>query len=451
VLRLFQATERWFGFGAGDVWTLFHSYAFDFSVWEMWGALLHGGRLVVVPFETSRDPGAFRALLAAERVTVLNQTPSAFRQLAAADEAAGGGDDLELRCVVFGGEALDPGSLRPWVERHGDARPRLVNMHGITETTVHDSFRPVTRADVEAGAASPIGRPLPDGRLYVLDPAGEPAPPGVPGEMCVGGAGVARGYLGRPELTAERFVPDPFAGVPGARAYRSGDRVRRLASGELEYLGRVDHQVKVRGFRIEPGEVEAAVAAHPAVRQALVLAREDRPGDRQLVAYVVAADGGAVEPRGLREWTAERVPDYMVPAAFVVLETIPLTPNGKVDRRALPPPVREAGGSFVAPRSGLEREIAAAWEEVLEVERVGVEDNFFEIGGHSLLLARLHRRLRDSLGRELSVVDLFRFPTVAALARHLDPDAAPGGDGAAGRGRAATRQKLMRRQREPGR
>jgi acyl-coenzyme A synthetase/AMP-(fatty) acid ligase len=449
VLRLLESTERWFGFGGDDVWTMCHSYAFDFSVWEIWGALLHGGCLVVVPFETSRDPEAMRALLAAEGVTVLNQTPSAFRQLVAAEEAAGGTAGLALRWAIFGGETLDPGSLRPWTERHGFERPRLVNMHGITETTVHDSFRIIGPADVEAGSVSPIGVPLPDGRLYVLDPAGEPVPLGVPGEMCVAGAAVTRGYLDRPGLTAEKFVPDPFAWEPGARMYRSGDRVRRMASGELEFVGRVDHQVKVRGFRIEPGEVEAAVAAHPAVRQALVLAREDRPGDRQLVAYVVPDEGRTVESRGLREWTAERVPDYMVPAAFVVLDKLPLTFNGKTDRRALPPPAREAAEAFVAPRSGLEREIAAAWEEVLEVERVGVDDNFFEIGGHSLLLARLHRRLRDGLGRELSVVDLFRFPTVAALARHLDPDAAAGGDGADGRGRAATRQKLMRRQREP--
>ncbi|MET0396107.1 MAG: amino acid adenylation domain-containing protein, partial [Longimicrobiaceae bacterium] len=450
VLRLLEATERWFGFGEDDVWTMFHSFAFDFSVWETWGALLHGGRLVVVPWETSRDPEAFRALLAAERVTVLNQTPSAFRQLAAADEAADEAEELALRCVVFGGEALEPGSLRGWVERHGDERPALFNMHGITETTVHDSFRRIGRAEVEAGAASPIGEPLPDGRLYVLDPRGEPVPTGVPGELCVGGAGVTRGYLSRPALTAERFVPDPFAwhGTAGARIYRSGDRVRRLAGGGLEFLGRVDFQVKVRGFRIEPGEVEAAVAAHPAVGRALVLVREDRPGDRQLVAYVTTADGAPVDPRALREWAAERLPDYMVPAAFVVLETLPLTANGKVDRGALPPPVLEAGESFVAPRTGLEREIAAAWEEVLQVERVGVDDNFFELGGHSLLLARLHRRLQGALGLELTVVDLFRFPTVAALARHLDPDAA-GGDGGSGRGRAETRRKLRGRPREP--
>ncbi|HEX2187358.1 MAG TPA: amino acid adenylation domain-containing protein, partial [Longimicrobiaceae bacterium] len=440
VLRLFDATDERFGFAAEDVWTLFHSYAFDFSVWEMWGALLHGGRLVVVPFDTSRDPEAFRALLARERVTVLNQTPSAFRQLAAADEAAESGDELALRWVVFGGEALDPAALRPWVELRGDGRPRLVNMHGITEVTVHDSFRPITRADVEGAPSSPIGAPLPDGRLHVLDAAGEPAPAGVPGELCVAGDGVARGYLGRPELTAERFVPDPF-GEPGARAYRSGDRVRRLASGELEYLGRVDQQVKIRGFRIEPGEVEAAIAGHPAVRQALVLARGGAGGDLRLVAYVA----GAVDARELREWTAARLPEHMVPSAWVLLEAFPLTSNGKLDRRALPEPAREAGDARVAPRTGLERAIAAEWAEVLGLERVGVQDNFFELGGHSLLLARLHRRLRGALGRELSVVDLFRFPTVAALARHLEPEGDADGQEPEGRGRAATRRRLRER------
>ncbi|HEX7243484.1 MAG TPA: amino acid adenylation domain-containing protein, partial [Longimicrobiaceae bacterium] len=272
-VRLFRATEDRFGFGERDVWTLFHSYAFDFSVWEMWGALLYGGRLVVVPFETSRDPAAFRALLGREGVTVLSQTPSAFRQLIAADERGGDGPGLALRWVVFGGEALEPASLRPWVERHGDERPRLVNMYGITETTVHVTHRLLGREEVEGGAASPIGVPIADLRVYVLGPTGEPVPAGVPGEMYVGGAGVARGYLGRPDLTAERFVPDPFSARPGARLYRSGDRARWADAGELEYLGRADLQVKVRGFRVEPGEIEAALQRHPSVSAAVVVAR----------------------------------------------------------------------------------------------------------------------------------------------------------------------------------
>ncbi|HEY0020544.1 MAG TPA: amino acid adenylation domain-containing protein, partial [Longimicrobium sp.] len=319
VLRLFDATDDWFRFGAHDVWTLFHSYAFDFSVWELWGALLYGGRLVVVPFLTSRSPEDFYRLLAREGVTVLNQTPSAFRQLVAAEEAVGQADGLALRTVIFGGEALEPGSLRAWIERHGDDRPRLVNMYGITETTVHVTYRPITRADVERGSRSPVGVAIPDLRVYVMDRRMEPCPVGVPGEMLVGGAGVARGYLGRAALTAERFVPDPY-GAPGARLYCSGDGARWLASGELEYLGRLDQQVKIRGFRIEPGEVEGVLATHPAVRQAIVVVREDVPGDRRLVAYVVSPEGvGAAE---LREHARTRLPDYMVPAAFVPLDAL---------------------------------------------------------------------------------------------------------------------------------
>ena len=276
VVRLMQATDPWFGFRPDDVWTLFHSYAFDFSVWELWGALLYGGRLVVVPYWVSRSPEDFLELLRRERVTVLNQTPSAFRQLVQADIASGPPSELALRYVVFGGEALELQSLRPWFERHGDEQPRLVNMYGITETTVHVTYRPITMADVEAGAGSVIGVPIPDLRVYVLDPHRELVPVGVPGEMYVGGAGVARGYLNRPELTAERFVDDPF--VPGARLYRTGDLARRCANGDLEYLGRIDHQVKIRGFRIELGEIEAVLAQHPAVRDAIVIAREDLPG-----------------------------------------------------------------------------------------------------------------------------------------------------------------------------
>ncbi|MBV8202815.1 MAG: amino acid adenylation domain-containing protein, partial [Acidobacteria bacterium] len=281
VIRLFGATWPWFGFGAGDVWTLFHSYAFDFSVWEIWGALLYGGRLVVVPYLVSRAPDELRALLVREGVTVLNQTPSAFAQLMRADEEAGAGAAplADLRLVIFGGEALEPFRLAPWFDRHGDERPRLVNMYGITETTVHVTARRLLGADAVAGRGSVIGRPIPDLAAYVLDARGQPAPIGVAGELAIGGAGLARGYLARPELTAERFVPDPFCGQcgqrgepAGARLYRSGDLGRFLPGGGLEYLGRIDHQVKIRGFRIELEEIQAALAGHPQVREAVVLA-----------------------------------------------------------------------------------------------------------------------------------------------------------------------------------
>ncbi len=413
VARLFSATDAWFGFGAGDVWTLFHSFAFDFSVWEIWGALLHGGRLVVVPLEVSRSPEDFYALLCREGVTVLNQTPSAFRQLVAAQAAVGG--EHALRWVVFGGEALEPATLRPWFERNGDRRTRLVNMYGITETTVHVTYRPVERADAERSGPSPIGVRIPDLTTYVLDARGEPAPVGVAGELYVGGAGVARGYLRRPELTAERFVRDPFSTDPGARLYRTGDLARWLADGSLEYLGRNDQQVKVRGFRIEPGEVEARLAEHPGVREAVVLAREGAGGGRQLVAWYVGA--APLEVAELRAHLAARLPEHMVPAAYVHLESLPLTPSGKVDRRALPAPEGEAFArrGHEAPAGEVETAVAEVWADVLGLERVGRHDHFFELGGHSLLAVRLVERMRRR-GLHGDVRTLFTTPTLREFA-----------------------------------
>ncbi|HEU4560998.1 MAG TPA: amino acid adenylation domain-containing protein, partial [Longimicrobium sp.] len=304
VVRLFAATDHWFGFGAGDVWTLFHSYAFDFSVWELWGALLYGGRVVVVPFDVSRDPETFHALVQREGVTVLNQTPSAFRQFIRVDGERGG--ELALRVVIFGGEALEPASLREWVERRGTETPRLVNMYGITETTVHVTYRPLSREDVFGGSGSPIGVRIPDLRLYVCDSARRPVPIGVPGELYVGGGGVARGYLNRPELTAQRFVENPFG---AGKLYRTGDRVRWLADGTLDYLGRLDEQVKIRGFRIELGEIEAALRQASGVSDCTVVVREDETGDRRLVAYVV----GEAEAEALRDRLRRTLPEYMVP------------------------------------------------------------------------------------------------------------------------------------------
>ncbi|KOV27865.1 hypothetical protein ADK60_19310, partial [Streptomyces sp. XY431] len=288
VVRLFGAAEE---FGADDVWTLFHSYAFDFSVWELWGALLHGGRLVVVPADVTRSPVDFLKLLVAERVTVLNQTPSAFYQLLQADRAHPElGAQLALRRVVFGGEALDPGRLADWYQRHADDAPVLVNMYGITETTVHVTHGALDReAAAAATGSSPIGRELADLRCHVLDGLLQPLPAGAVGELYVSGAGLARGYLGRPGLTGQRFVACPF-GPAGTRMYRTGDLARRREDGSLEFLGRADAQVKVRGFRIELGEIESVLARHEGVAQAAVVVREDRPGDKRLVAYLVAAD-----------------------------------------------------------------------------------------------------------------------------------------------------------------
>ncbi len=422
VVRLLAATPDWFDFDGRDVWTLFHSFAFDFSVWELWGALLYGGRLVVVPTAVCRSPGDFLALLESERVTVLNQTPSAFRQLIRADAATPEPHPLALRLVIFGGEALELQNLKSWFDRRGDQVPRLVNMYGITETTVHVTYRPLRAIDVEQKRGSVIGVPIADLKVYVLDGKMQPAPVGVPGELYVGGPGLARGYLNRPALTAQRFVPDPF-GEPGARLYRSGDRARWLPSGELEFLGRIDAQVKIRGFRIEPGEIETELARHPAVSECIVVAREDSAGDRSLAAYVVPRAGAAPSTADLRSHLRAKLPDYMIPAAFVVLDALPLTAHGKIDRQALPAPGPERpelGREYLAPRNDLERLLAERLAKVLGLDRVGVEDNFFELGGDSIKGALLINQLQQELQETVYVATLFDAPTVAGLAAYLE-------------------------------
>ncbi|MGW3961739.1 non-ribosomal peptide synthase/polyketide synthase [Amycolatopsis sp. NPDC005003] len=417
VTRLFAATDARFGFGTDDVWTLFHSYAFDFSVWEIWGPLLHGGRLVVVPHGVSRSPREFLRLLADEGVTVLNQTPSAFYQLARADEDdPETGARLALRYVVFGGEALDTRRLTGWFARHGDRTPRLVNMYGITETTVH-----VTHHDLVSDTDSPgiIGTALPDLRGYVLDADLNPVPAGVPGELYVAGDGLARGYLGRPGLSAARFVADPF-GAPGSRMYRSGDRVSRTRGGALRYHGRADHQVKIRGFRIEPGEIEATLLALADVGSAAVLAREDEPGRKRLVAYVVPATPDAPPSAArLREHLGRSLPDYMVPSAFVTLGELPLTRNGKLDQRALPAPAATDPENFVEPRTETERTVATVLARTLGLERVGADGNFFTLGGDSILSIRFTSALREAFGVDVSPRTVFDHPTVAGLAAVL--------------------------------
>ncbi|WP_338604197.1 amino acid adenylation domain-containing protein [Saccharopolyspora sp. SCSIO 74807] len=417
VVRLFSATEPWFGFGTEDVWTLFHSYSFDFSVWELWGALLHGGRLVVVPHEVSRSPEEFRRLLVRERVTVLNQTPSAFYQLIEADrefpESAG---RLALRRVVFGGEALDLSRLDDWYARHADDAPKLINMYGITETTVHVSYLELDRELVSRRDGSLIGRGIPDLRVYLLDENLQPVPPGVVGELYIAGAGLARGYLGRRGLTSSRFVADPF-GTPGTRMYRSGDLARWRGNGLLEFVGRADHQVKVRGFRIELGEIEARLAAQPRVSQAAVLTREDQPGDVRLVGYAVSQ----AEPAELRAALAAELPDYMIPSTVVIVDEFPLTPNGKLDTDALPAPDFSANAAGRAPRDQVETALCRLYGEVLGVDEVGIDDGFFELGGHSLLATRLLARVRAELGVEVAIRTLFDHPSVAGLASRLGP------------------------------
>jgi amino acid adenylation domain-containing protein len=426
VLRLFRATGQVFETGADDVWTMFHSAAFDFSVWELWGALLHGGRLVVVPRWVVRAPDAFARLVIDEKVTVLSQTPSAFAQLSRLLPA----DDHVLRYVVFGGEALDPATLRPWFDAQTD-RTVLVNMYGITETTVHVTHRTVARADADADV-SPIGQALDDLGVYLLDAEQRPVPVGVVGELYVGGAGVARGYVGDPATTAARMVPDPFAGPPGARMYRSGDLARRLASGELVYCGRNDGQVKIRGHRVEIGEVQTALGRLPGVADAVVAVRDDGTGTR-LVGYVVAADAAPPSVRAMRRGMLEAVPEWMVPSVFVAIDAVPLTRNGKIDRRALPDPRAGAAGPetpYVAPAEGTEQALAEIWAGLLGVPRVGADDDFFDRGGHSLLVVQLTSRIRDRLDREIAMAELFQHATLRGMAEALDRTVPPAGPAA---------------------
>ncbi|MFE0387794.1 amino acid adenylation domain-containing protein [Streptomyces bungoensis] len=419
---LLDAADLHFDFGPADVWTLLHSPAFDFSVWELWAPLTSGGRVVVLTADEVRDPAAVHRVLREERVTVLNQTPAAFKGLRAHLAGAGAGfGDLALRTVVFGGDAFDVRDYRDWFTAPGP-RPALVNMYGITETTVHVTIRTITEEDVDGTVRSPIGRPLAGQHGYVLDTCGRLVPHGSVGELYVSGDGVARGYRNRPELTAERFLDDPF-GAPGARMYRTGDLVRVLPDGQLAYVGRADHQVKIRGYRIEPGEIETALRALPGVADAAVVARRDG-GTARLVAHVVTPEGRPLDPPALRAGLRLTLPDYMVPALFVRHAKLPLTANGKVDRAALTAvaPAATQRRTHVPPEGPGEQALAGVWSQVLGAEHVGRTDNFFDLGGDSILALRLVG-LGRLAGLGFSVADVFRARTLADLAA-LATDAA---------------------------
>ncbi len=390
VAALLASTASLFAFTPQDVWTMFHSFAFDFSVWEIWGCLLTGGRLVIVPFAVSRAPETFRRLLVDQRVTVLNQTPSAFALLDREDAAHPAGE-LALRLILFGGEALAGVALRDWFGRHGDTHPQLVNMYGITETTVHVTHRTMRIADADE-RESLMGQPIPGWTIELID-----------AEICVGGAGVARGYLGRPQLTAERFVNG---------LYHSGDLARRRPDGELVYLGRRDGQVKLNGFRIETGEVEAALLGCAGVQQACVVVREGR-----LVAYLVGTASPAAELKA-------RLPSHMLPSAYVPLPALPLNPNGKIDRNALPPPVARAAapplqGSQSPQGSPMEQLVARAWATVLGSPS-SPNENFFDVGGTSILLIAVRAALQEQLARPIPITWMFECTTIRTLAHRLE-------------------------------
>ncbi|UZE15405.1 amino acid adenylation domain-containing protein [Pseudomonas sp. B21-054] len=390
VSRLLESTQRSFAFTEHDVWSMFHSIGFDFSVWEIWGALAHGAHVAVVPYAVSRSPGDTHKWLADQGVTVLSQTPSAFRGLDDADRSAHAA--LALRYVVFGGEALPATVLRPWVARHGDQKPALVNMYGITEATVHTTFKRVLGQDLESTAMVSIGAPLDGWRLHLLDADQQPVPQGNVGELYIEGAGVALGYLNRPALSAERFVQLPGT---SSRAYRTGDLVVLGDDGEYRYAGRCDEQLKVRGFRIEPGEVEACLQSSPAVAAAHVVGHDYGDGDWRLVSYVVPTRGVEAWSEQTRSEVAALVttslPDYMRPSAYIALAELPVTAHGKIDKNRLPSPDSVPSTVQHLHETGLteqEQFVLKVWSDDLGLKNIGLNDDFFDFGGTSLALIR---------------------------------------------------------------
>lgn len=421
LVRLMKNENFCFDFGADDVWVVAHSFAFDFSVWEMYGALLYGGRAVIARREVVQEANSFRDFIHKHRVTVLNQTPAAFYNLIEANRANNSYDlGSHLRYVIFGGDRLDPVYLTQWVQDYSMEDVKLINMYGITETTVHVTFGPVQESDIHAGKGrSPIGVPLPETKVYICDRHMNIQPVGVPGEIYVGGTGVSKGYLNRPDLTAERFIESPFR--QGERLYRSGDLGCWMFDGRLEHLGRNDNQVQIRGYRIELGEIEAVLVNHAHVKESVVVVQGELEHMR-LVAYVVPYKLENMDVEGLRGAIKKRLPDYMMPATFVTLSELPLTINGKIDRKALPLPCQNRarpGTDYMAPRSELEESIADIWKDILEIDHIGVDDNFFDMGGNSLLLIQVHNRLKDVIDHGFSAITLFRYPTISAISSYL--------------------------------
>lgn len=417
VARLFSATEQRFGFNQDDVWTLFHSYAFDFSVWEIWGALCKGGKLVVVPYQVSRSPQAFERLLVDEQVTVLNQTPSAFSNLQR--QVLAGQQELALRLVIFGGEALDPKTLAPWFARFGENKPQMVNMYGITETTVHVTHKTIGQAQIEEGISN-IGQLISDLSAVVLNDKMKKVPDGVVGELYISGGGVTRGYLNNPQLTESRFISASFNGKSATRWYKTGDLVRSLSGGEFEYIARADNQVKIRGFRIELGEIDRCLVSNEHIADGVctVVGEGD---ERKIVAYVVLNDNVHGHwKESLHSHLGHFLPEYMVPCAVVCLEQLPLTVNGKTDNKALPlvQPEDFWQVGYVAPQNELQARLCELYAQQFGLEQVGIADNFFALGGDSLKTVNMVAQAAEQ-GLQFSVTDIFSSATIAQLAEKV--------------------------------
>ncbi|WP_150267101.1 non-ribosomal peptide synthetase [Paenibacillus tepidiphilus] len=412
VTSLMQNGQTLFGFNEDDVWTMFHSPCFDFSVWEMYGALLFGGKLIVVPDHKAKETKKFLKLLKDENVTVLNQTPSAFYQLMELDSRVED-KELRLRYVIFGGEALKPAMLKTWKLKYPGTA--LINMYGITETTVHVTYKKLTDEDMDAEISN-IGKPIPTLSAYIMDHDMKLVPDGLKGELCIGGLGVARGYLANPELTALKFVNNPYRAEE--RLYRSGDYARRLPNGDLQYLGRMDQQVKIRGYRIETGHIENALLDHEDIHEAVVTVDGEEGNEKWISAYYVGSK--KLLTTEIKQFMLSKVPEYMIPSYFVELEAIPLNSNGKLDRKALPKPWGNPDDSqkYIAPRNEIERKMEEIWKAILGMDRVSVNQDFFEIGGHSLRAIKLEIELEKN-NMSVEYADIYKYRTIEGLSNFL--------------------------------
>lgn len=414
VVRLMFNDKMPFEFSENDIWTMFHSYCFDFSVWEMYGALLYGGKLVIVPEALTKDFKQYLELLKKEEVTVLNQTPTAFNNLISIETNLST-NDLSLRYIIFGGEALKPRVLAEWKNKY--PQTKIINMYGITETTVHVTYKEITTNEIESGISN-IGKAIPTLSTYIMNSENGLLPIGVPGELCVGGLGVGRGYLNREELSKEKFVMNPYR--PQERLYKSGDLVRLLANGEMEYLGRIDQQVKVRGFRIELGEIESRMLSYPNIQDVVVVAKQDQEKETYLCAYVVTKKE-SLNRAQIKDYLQQMLPSYMVPAYFMELEKLPMTINGKVDKKALPEPDVEGfiQAQYEEPRNSIDECLVKIWCEVLGLKKVGIKDNFFDIGGHSLKAMTLIGKINKQFKVEIPLKLLFSQPTVEGISNYI--------------------------------
>jgi amino acid adenylation domain-containing protein len=427
ILRLFEATNHWFQFNENDVWTLFHSYSFDFSVWELWGALLFGGCVVIIPEKIAKDTSQFIELLQQEKVTVLNQTPSAFQYLIKADAEQSKGS-YALRYIIFGGEALNPQSLKPWFERYGSHFPKLINMYGITETTVHVTYRPIHEEDMTS-KKSYIGEVIPDLNLYVFDRHMTPVPPGITGELYVGGKGVSLGYFRREELTPQKFIHDPIKN-DGSLLYRTGDLGRYTYNGDIEYLGRIDNQIKIRGYRIETGEIEAHCRAIPGINQIYLVLVEDEVLEKQIVCFYTIKS--SIEDKSIytieyfRKKLQHSLPDYMLPGSFIAVSEMPLTENGKIDTKSLLKTYRQRREMLIT-RNGDTKQMTkyqaavhSLIKDLLSLHAVPLEVNLFDLGAHSFLIAKLIAQLEKAHGCSLEYPEVFQNLTVRGIASLLE-------------------------------